>query len=112
MWSSLSPPQLLHRLKEIEQDFGRRAGKRWGPRVIDLDILLWSEGPWEETGLIIPHPEMRARRFVLDPLAEIAPSWRDPVSGATIRQLRARLARPRPVDPGSAQTQGEPRKGP
>ena len=101
--SSLSPPELLHRLKEIEQDFGRRAGKRWGPRVIDLDILLWSEGAWEEPGLVIPHPGMRLRRFVLDPLAEIAPGWRDPISGATIRQLQSRLARPRPVDPGPCQ---------
>jgi 2-amino-4-hydroxy-6-hydroxymethyldihydropteridine diphosphokinase len=101
--SSLCPPELLCRLKEIERDFGRRAGKRWGARVIDLDILLWSEGPWEEPGLVIPHPEMRIRRFVLDPLAEIGAGWRDPISGATVRQLRARLARARPVDQGSAQ---------
>jgi 2-amino-4-hydroxy-6-hydroxymethyldihydropteridine diphosphokinase len=97
--SSLSPPELLHRLKEMEQDFGRRAGKKWGPRAIDLDIILWSEGAWEEPGLVIPHPEMRRRRFVLDPLVEIAPGWRDPISGATVRQLHARLAAPTPVDP-------------
>jgi 2-amino-4-hydroxy-6-hydroxymethyldihydropteridine diphosphokinase len=101
--SSLSPADLLDRLKEIERDFGRRAGRRWGARVIDLDILLWSEGAWEEPGLIIPHAEMRSRRFVLDPLVEIAPGWRDPISGVTIRQLRARLARARPVDPSPFQ---------
>jgi 2-amino-4-hydroxy-6-hydroxymethyldihydropteridine diphosphokinase len=101
--SSLSPPELLVRLKQIEHEFGRRAGRRWGPRVLDLDILLWSEGPWEEPGLVIPHAEMRARRFVLDPLAEIAPDWRDPVTRATVRQLLFRLSRPRPVDRSSAQ---------
>jgi 2-amino-4-hydroxy-6-hydroxymethyldihydropteridine diphosphokinase len=101
--SSISPPELLRRLKELEKDFGRRRGRRWGARVIDIDILLWSEGAWEGPGLVIPHPEMRMRRFVLDPLAEIAPLWRDPISGATVRQLRARLARATPVDPGLAQ---------
>ena len=101
--SDLSPPDLLCLLKEIEGDFGRRAGKKWGERAIDLDILLWSEGAWAEPGLVIPHPEMRRRRFVLDPLVEIAPLWRDPIGGATIRQLHARLARPRPVDPRSGQ---------
>jgi 2-amino-4-hydroxy-6-hydroxymethyldihydropteridine diphosphokinase len=101
--SSLLPSELLYRLKEIERRFGRKAGKRWGPRVIDLDILLWSEGPWEEPGLVIPHPGMRHRRFVLDPLAEVAPGWRDPISGASVRQLHARLVRARPVDPRPGQ---------
>jgi 2-amino-4-hydroxy-6-hydroxymethyldihydropteridine diphosphokinase len=101
--SSLSPPELLQCLKEIEWEFGRRPGRKWGARVIDLDILLWSEGPWEEPGVVIPHPEMRDRRFVLDPLLEIAPSWRDPISGATVRQLHARLLRARPVDPSPFQ---------
>ena len=100
--SDVAPPEFLARLKAIEQDFGRRAGLRWGPRVIDLDILLWSGGAWAEPRLIIPHPEMRVRRFVLDPLAEIAPAWRDPITGATVRQLHYRLARPRPVDPAAA----------
>lgn len=96
--SSLDPPALLARLKQTERAFGRRRGRRWGPRVLDLDILLWSEGPFEDGGLVIPHPEFRRRSFVLDPLAEIAPDWRDPLTGLTVRQLRARLARPRPVD--------------
>ncbi len=96
--SGLAPPDLLIRLKEIEQAFGRRPGRRWGPRVIDLDIILWSEGPFEAGGLVIPHPEFRRRRFVLDPLAEIAPGWRDPLSGLTVRQLLSRLRRPHPVD--------------
>ena len=102
--ADLTPPALLIGLKEIERAFGRRSGKRWGPRVLDLDILLWSEGPWEGPGLIVPHPELRHRTFVLEPLGEIAPDWRDPVTGLTVRQLLKRLKAPRPVDPGAARS--------
>ncbi|MEO7178844.1 MAG: 2-amino-4-hydroxy-6-hydroxymethyldihydropteridine diphosphokinase, partial [Allosphingosinicella sp.] len=91
--SDLYPPDLLDCLKQIERDFGRRAGRRWGPRVLDLDIVLWSGGAWGGDGLIIPHPEFRRRHFVLEPLAEIVPAWRDPITGATMRQLLHRLAR-------------------
>jgi len=93
--SDLDPPALLHRLKEIERSHGRRRGRRWDARVIDLDIILWSGGPWATKRLTIPHPLFRERTFVLDPLAAIAPDWRDPISGRTIRQLHARLHRPR-----------------
>jgi 2-amino-4-hydroxy-6-hydroxymethyldihydropteridine diphosphokinase len=96
--SDLSPPELLQALKAIEARFGRRPGRQWGPRVLDLDLLLWSAGAWSSAGLTIPHPQMRLRSFVLDPLAEIASGWRDPLTGATMRQLRARLLAPRPVD--------------
>lgn len=88
-----TPPALLHRLKAIERGFGRRPGLRWGARVIDLDIILWSEGAWSGPGLTIPHPHFRLRAFVLDPLGRIAPDWRDPLTGLSVRQLRARLAR-------------------
>jgi 2-amino-4-hydroxy-6-hydroxymethyldihydropteridine diphosphokinase len=91
--SELDPPALLAELKRIEKRFGRRGGRRWGPRVLDLDIVLWSEGAWAGGGLIVPHPQFRRRRFVLEPLAEIAPLWRDPITGATIRQLLHRLGR-------------------
>jgi 2-amino-4-hydroxy-6-hydroxymethyldihydropteridine diphosphokinase len=91
--SELDPPALLARLKQVERDFGRRAGRRWGPRVLDLDIVLWSGGAWGGDGLIVPHPEFRRRLFVLEPLAEIAPGWRDPIGGATVRQLLFRLRR-------------------
>jgi 2-amino-4-hydroxy-6-hydroxymethyldihydropteridine diphosphokinase len=91
--SDLAPPDLLERLKQVERDFGRRGGRRWGPRVLDLDIILWSEGAWGGDGLVIPHPEFRRRRFVLEPLAELAPDWRDPISGANVRQLLFRLSR-------------------
>jgi 2-amino-4-hydroxy-6-hydroxymethyldihydropteridine diphosphokinase len=97
--SDLDPLELLARLKRIERSFGRRPGRRWGPRVLDLDIILWSEGPWEGAGLIVPHPAYRERAFVLDPLAEIAAAWRDPLTGATVRQLLHRLRARRAVDP-------------
>lgn len=96
--SPLDPRALLAHLKQVERDFGRRGGRRWGPRVLDLDIVLWSGGAWAEGGLVIPHPEFRRRGFVLEPLAEIAPDWRDPVTGAVVRQLLHRLGRRAPVD--------------
>jgi 2-amino-4-hydroxy-6-hydroxymethyldihydropteridine diphosphokinase len=95
--SALAPDELLAELKAIERGFGRRPGRRWGPRVLDLDIILWSGGAWGGPGPIVPHPEFRTRAFVLEPLAEIAPGWRDPLTGATVRQLLARLTAPRPV---------------
>ena len=91
MESDEAPPALLRRLKAIERAFGRRRGRSWAARVLDLDIVLWSEGAWSGPGLIIPHPLFRTRSFVLDPLAHVAPDWRDPVTGRTVRQLRARL---------------------
>lgn len=94
--SDLEPADLLAMLKSVERDFGRRGGRRWGPRVLDLDVILWSGGCWEGGGLVVPHPAFRRRAFVMEPLAELAPDWRDPVSGATVRQLLSVLRRPRP----------------
>lgn len=87
--SAETPPQLLARLKGIERAFGRRRGRRWDARVIDLDIVLWSGGAWSGPGLIVPHPQFRTRSFVLGPLLAIIPGWRDPLTGRTIRQLAA-----------------------
>jgi 2-amino-4-hydroxy-6-hydroxymethyldihydropteridine diphosphokinase len=102
--SDEEPPALLAALKSLERRFGRRRGRAWGPRVIDLDIILWSGGAWEGDGLVVPHPRFRDRRFVLEPLAEIVADWRDPLTGATVRQLLHRLSRPNPVDPGHRKT--------
>jgi 2-amino-4-hydroxy-6-hydroxymethyldihydropteridine diphosphokinase len=97
--SKLAPPELLGRLKSIEHDFGRRPhGQRWRARVLDLDILLLGGGIWASPGVIVPHPRMRERAFVLGPLAQIVPGWRDPLTHLTMRQLRVRLDRPRPRD--------------
>ncbi|KTT69404.1 2-amino-4-hydroxy-6-hydroxymethyldihydropteridine diphosphokinase [Sphingomonas endophytica] len=93
--SGESPPDLLARLKRIERAFGRRAGRRWGSRVIDLDIVLWSGGRWRAPDLTVPHAAFRDRAFVLGPLRAIAPRWRDPATGLTVRQLHARLTRAR-----------------
>lgn len=97
--SKKPPDELLDLLKEIERDFGRRRARRWGARVLDLDIILWSGGIWADGRLAVPHPAFRERRFVLDPLAKLVPDWRDPRDRLTVRQLRARLIRPKPVDP-------------
>ncbi len=94
--SSVDPPHLLAELKALERRFGSRRGRRWSARTLDLDIILWSGGVWESPKLAIPHPAFRRRRFVLAPLTEIAPNWRDPVTGLAVRHLAARLDRPRP----------------
>ncbi len=87
--SEYDPPSLLAGLKRMEHSFGRRRGRRWGDRVLDLDIILWSGGKWRDRTLTIPHNAFRNRRFVLAPAVSIAPDWRDPVSGRTIAQLAA-----------------------
>ena len=92
------PAALLVRLKQIERRFGRRAGRRWGSRVIDLDIILWSGGAWTSPGLVVPHAAYRTRGFVLAPLAGLVPAWRDPRTGRTIRQLAQLVDRRRPRD--------------
>lgn len=93
--SDFAPPEMLRQLKAIERDFGRRRGKRWGPRVLDLDLALWSGGKFHSRTLDVPHPQLEKRDFVLQPLSAIAPDWR--VSGArTSRHLAHRLARRRP----------------
>lgn len=94
--SDAPPPMLLARLKRIEAAFGRRRGRRWGARVIDLDILLWSGGVWREPRLRVPHEALAARSFVLAPLAAIAPDWRVPPVGRSVRQLAHAVDRPRP----------------
>ena len=74
--SALEPAALLATLKVIERAFGRRGGKRWGARVLDLDILAWEQGPFRSRRLTIPHPALESRSFMLQPLAAIAPALR------------------------------------
>ncbi len=95
--SAALPPALLARCKAIERAFGRRRGMRWGARVIDLDLILWSGGVWRSPGLVLPHVAFRARSFVLEPLLAVAPGWRDPLTGLTVRHHHARLTRRAPA---------------
>jgi 2-amino-4-hydroxy-6-hydroxymethyldihydropteridine diphosphokinase len=93
--SDCAPRDMLARLKLLEREFGRRRGKRWGPRVLDLDLVAWSGGGFRSRDLTIPHPQIAKRSFVLEPLAAIAPGWR--IEGAlTARHLAQRLARRAP----------------
>jgi len=93
--SDLDPPAMLAGLKRIEREFGRRRGRRWGPRVLDLDIVDWSGGRWRSRPLSVPHPGAAGRDFVIGPLAVIAPGWRLE-RGLAARHLAHRLARRRP----------------
>lgn len=94
--TKLAPDVLLKKLHKIERKAGRqRRARKWSARTLDLDIILWSGGVWAQEDLLIPHPEFRRRDFVLKPLVEVAPRWRDPLSGLSIRQLLARLQKSR-----------------
>lgn len=95
--SELDPLALLAALKHTERAFGRRPGQRWGDRVLDLDIILWSGGVWQGKTLSIPHPAFAQRRFVLDPGTAIAANWRTPPHGLRLIHHQARLTRPRPL---------------
>lgn len=85
--TTLTPTQLLGTLLATEAQFGRVRLERNAPRTLDLDLILFGNRILETPDLQLPHPRMRDRAFVLVPLAEIAPNWRDPVSGKTIVQL-------------------------
>ena len=85
--TELLPPQLMHTLLDIERSLGRRRRVLRGPRFIDMDILLYDHGVVSTGQLVIPHPRMAQRRFVLVPFAEIAPEARHPVLKKTIAEL-------------------------
>ena len=93
--SSLGPSEMLTSLKSMEREFGRRPGRRWGERVLDLDLAAWDGGIYRARGLTIPHPSLAERDFVLGPLASIAPGWR--IAGQlSVRHLLSRLGKRRP----------------
>lgn len=91
--TTLEPAALLRELLAIEQRRGRERPYRYAARTLDLDLILYGQEIVKEDGLEIPHPRFRERLFVLEPLAEIAADWRDPVTGATIDTLLVTLTR-------------------
>ena len=92
--TALGARELLERLLLIEQEAGRTRPSPLAPRTLDLDLVLFGDQKIEEPGLAVPHPRFRERLFVLEPLAEVAPDWIDPVTGLAISALlqRARAA--------------------
>ena len=89
----LAPEELLDRLHTIEAEAGRKREVRWGPRTLDLDILLYDDLVYESDDLIIPHIEMQLRDFVLTPLCQIAPNKRHPILHKTVEEMRKDLTR-------------------
>ncbi len=96
--TELLPDELLDLCKQIEREFGRRSGgQRWSSRVLDLDLVLWSGGTWTSPGLTVPHIAYRERDFVLAPALAVAAAWRDPITNLSLRHLKVRLTRRRPM---------------
>jgi 2-amino-4-hydroxy-6-hydroxymethyldihydropteridine diphosphokinase len=85
--TTLFPRQLLGRIQKVEQQLGRRRLAPKGPRTIDIDILLFGTAVIDTTGLTVPHPRMAERRFVLEPMTELAPDLRHPILRRTMREL-------------------------
>jgi len=95
--TSLSPHALMKRLLEIEREMGRTRDKKWEPRPIDLDLLLFGDQIISDDTLIVPHPLMHERRFVIQPLAEIAPNVVHPTLEIPISMIMDNLAHARSV---------------
>ncbi|MEP6887023.1 MAG: 2-amino-4-hydroxy-6-hydroxymethyldihydropteridine diphosphokinase [Nitrospirales bacterium] len=89
--TEIVPRSLLEVCREIEQALGRDHDQRHGPRTLDLDILFYGSRVIHERDLIIPHPRLHLRRFVLAPMVELDPEWRHPQSGMTVKELLDRL---------------------
>jgi 2-amino-4-hydroxy-6-hydroxymethyldihydropteridine diphosphokinase len=91
--TSLAPLELLHQFKRIEAEMGRRPHVRYGPRIIDIDILLWGSETIKGPDLEIPHPQLHLREFVLRPLSELSPNMVHPVLKDTVAELLERIER-------------------
>lgn len=91
--TDLSPDMLMQKLLDLEREQGRTRPALRAPRTLDLDLILYGDLILNTPALTVPHPRFRDRRFVLAPLAELAPDWRDPVTGNSIAALLAALAK-------------------
>ena len=89
--TEIGPQTLLKEFKKVEIELGRTPGVRWGPRVVDLDILLYGDRIVNDHNLKIPHERMHERVFVLEPLCEISPDTKHPVSGISISELLEKI---------------------
>jgi len=85
--TDLFPKQLLRRIQRVELELGRRRLKQKGPRAIYIDILLYGDSVIQSSELVIPHPRLKERRFVLEPLTELSPELRHPISGQILAEL-------------------------
>ena len=110
--TGLGPAPLLSLLHEVERRFGRTRRQRWEARVIDLDLLAYHDlilRPGEEpSGLVLPHPRLHERAFVLIPLAELAPDWRHPALGRTVAELISALTVAQVAEPLAEEGGGGP----
>ena len=91
METEIGPQTLLKEFKKIERELGRKPGVRWGPRIVDLDILLYGDRIVNDHNLKIPHERMHERAFVLEPLCEISPDIKHPVLRVNISELLEKL---------------------
>jgi 2-amino-4-hydroxy-6-hydroxymethyldihydropteridine diphosphokinase len=89
--TELGPRDLLPVMRDLERRAGRKRGVRWGPRTLDVDLLLYGDLFLQEPDLVVPHPRLRERLFVLEPLAEIALDWPVPGTGRSVGELLADL---------------------
>jgi 2-amino-4-hydroxy-6-hydroxymethyldihydropteridine diphosphokinase len=97
--TTMSPAELMEFLLSVEKGMGRIRQERWGPRVIDLDILFYGDRVLDEEGLQIPHPRLHERRFVLAPLKDMAPGLLHPVFHRTVSQILEELKTQEKIDP-------------
>ncbi len=89
--TTLVPRALLDALLDVERRFGRVRSTPNAPRTLDLDLILYGDLAIDEPDIVVPHPRFRERQFVLEPLAELAADWTDPVTGLSVGALRAKL---------------------
>jgi 2-amino-4-hydroxy-6-hydroxymethyldihydropteridine diphosphokinase len=105
-WTSATPHGLLANLHAIERERGRLRPYPRAARTLDLDLVLFGDVRLDDDDLVVPHPRFRERRFVLEPLAEVAGEWRDPVTGLTVAELLARLGPRQPRGPEKERADG------